>query len=122
MNGTSGTLDFSKDEKQSCIYVGDLTNDTVYAINRENLTQLERFGTGGRQIGQFHWPHTMTVDSEGNVYVGEVDTAGRVQKFMRYGVTGCSGTGSQQVGIFNNYSWPALHRARSRGLQPAFIS
>jgi hypothetical protein len=44
----------------------------------------------------------MSVDSEGNVYVGEVDTAGRVQKFMRYGATGCSGNGTEQVGIFNN--------------------
>ena len=102
VNGTAVSLDFSKDEKQSCLYVADLTNDTVYTINRENLNQLDRFGTGGRQIGQFHWPHGMSVDSEGNVYVGEVDTAGRVQKFMRYGATGCSGIGTEQVGIFNN--------------------
>ncbi len=98
--GTSGALAFSTDPKQSCIYIADLTNDTVYEINRENLQEIDRFGTGGRQSGQFHWPHALSVDSEGNIYTGEVDTAGRVQKFIRYGSTGCSGTGSSEVGKY----------------------
>jgi hypothetical protein len=42
----------------------------------------------------------VSVDSEGNVYTGEVDSAGRVQKFLRYGPVGCSGTGSTQVGVY----------------------
>jgi DNA-binding beta-propeller fold protein YncE len=98
--GTSGTLNFSSDPKQSCAYVADLSNDTVYEINRENFHEMDRFGTGGRQIGQFHWPHVVSVDSAGNVYTGEVDSAGRVQKFLRYGPIGCSGTGSEQVGAY----------------------
>jgi len=98
--GTSGTLDFSSDAKQSCVYVADLSNDTVYLINRDNLQEIDRIGTGGRQIGQFHWPHTISVDSEGNVYTGEVDTAGRVQKFIRYGAAGCSGTGNAAIGSY----------------------
>ena len=98
--GTSGTIDFSNDPNQSCAYVADLSNDTVYEINRQNLRVLDRFGTGGRQIGQFHWPHSLTVDSEGNIYTGEVDTAGRVQRFIRYGANSCSGTGSADVGRY----------------------
>lgn len=98
--GTSGTVDFSTDPKQSCVYVADLSNDTLYEINRENLQEIDRFGTGGRQIGQFHWPHTVSVDSEGNVYTGEVDTAARVQKFIRYGAVGCGGTGSPEIGKY----------------------
>jgi DNA-binding beta-propeller fold protein YncE len=97
-SGTSGTLNFSSDPKQSCAYVADLANDTIYEINRQNFEEIDRFGTGGRQIGQFHWPHVVSVDSDGNVYSGEVDTAGRIQKFIRYGATGCSGTGSAQIG------------------------
>ena len=61
---------------------------------------MDRFGTGGRQIGQFHWPHVVSVDSDGNVYTGEVDSAGRVQKFLRYGPAGCSGTGNGAVGAY----------------------
>jgi DNA-binding beta-propeller fold protein YncE len=98
--GTSGTANFSTDPKQSCLYVADLANDTVYEINRLNFHEMDRFGTGGRQVGQFHWPHVVSVDSEGNVYTGEVDGAGRVQKFIRYGAAGCSGTGNPEVGKY----------------------
>lgn len=31
---------------------------------------------------------------------GEVDGATRTQKFLRYGATGCSGTGSAEVGKY----------------------
>ena len=98
--GTSGTVNFSTDAKQSCMYVADLTNDTVYIINRQNLQELGRFASGGRQAGLLHWPHVVAVDSDGNVYTGEVDGAGRVQKFLRYGPTGCSGTGSAEIGKY----------------------
>jgi DNA-binding beta-propeller fold protein YncE len=99
-DGTSGTVNFSTDAKQTCMYVADLGNDTVYVINRLNLQEMSRFGTGGRQIGDFHWPHVVSVDSEGNVYTGEVDGAGRVQKFLRYGSASCSGTGSAEIGKY----------------------
>jgi DNA-binding beta-propeller fold protein YncE len=98
--GTSGTVNFSTDPKQTCMYIADLGNDALYVINRENLTELSRFGGGGRQAGEFHWPHMVTVDSDGNIYVGEVDGASRVQKFLRYGATGCSGTGNSDVGQY----------------------
>jgi hypothetical protein len=44
---------------------------------------LGHFGHGGRQAGQFHWLHTMAVDSQGNIDTGEVDTGKRIQKFQR---------------------------------------
>jgi hypothetical protein len=100
IGGTSGTVNFSTDSKQSCMYVADLLNDVIYVINRQNLTELSRFGGGGRQAGEFHWPHMVATDSDGNVYVGEVDGAARMQKFLRYGETGCSGTGSADVGKY----------------------
>ena len=39
-SGTSGTATLSTDPEQSCLYVGDLANGTLYIINRENLTSL----------------------------------------------------------------------------------
>ena len=98
--GTSGTVNFSTDSKQSCIYIADLTNDTIYVVNRQNLQELSRFGTGGRQAGELHWPHVVAVDSDGNVYTGEVDGAGRVQKYLRYGSASCGGTGSPDIGKY----------------------
>ena len=101
-SGTSGTLAFSTDPGQSCLYVGDLANGTVYVLNRENLQELDRIGRSGRQVGEFHWVHAVAVDSQGNIYTGEVDTGERIQKFLRYGEnTGCSGTGSTDVGLYN---------------------
>ena len=38
---------------------------------------------------------------QGNIYTGEVDTGQWVQKFLRYGSTSCSGTGSGEVGLYN---------------------
>lgn len=100
IGGTSGSIALSRDPKETCLYVADLTNFTVYVLNRDNLTELGRFGTGGRQAGTFHWPHTLSVDSEGNIYVGEVDGAGRVQKFLTYGGGSCSGTGNPKIGEY----------------------
>src|ERR1700693_3805770 len=76
------------------------SEDTIYIVNRQNLTELGRVGTVGRQAGEFHWPHVVAADGEGNLYAGEVDGAGRVQKFLRYGPTACSGTGSAEVGKY----------------------
>ena len=98
--GTSGTVALSTDRDQSCLFVGDLANDVVYVVNRRNLTELARVGGGGRNAGLFHWPHLMAVDSQGNLYVGEVDGAARAQKFLRFGPLGCSGDGNPKIGAY----------------------
>jgi DNA-binding beta-propeller fold protein YncE len=98
MPGTSVSLNFSKDKGQSCLYVGDNSNMTIYLLNRSNLQELGRLGRSGRDAGQFHWLHQVSLDSHGNIYTAEVDTGKRIQKFVRYGVAGCSGTGSATVG------------------------
>ena len=99
-SGTAGTAALSTDPGQTCVYVGDLANGTLYAIDRENLTELDRIGRPGRQAGEFHWLHALAVDSQGNVYTGEVDSGQRIQKFLRYGSESCSGTGSSDVGLY----------------------
>jgi hypothetical protein len=100
-SGTSGTATLSTDAGQTCLYVGDLANGTLYIVNRENRTELDRIGRAGRQAGEFHWLHALAVDSQGNIYTGEVDTGQRVQKFLRYGAQGCSGTGSAEIGAYS---------------------
>jgi DNA-binding beta-propeller fold protein YncE len=99
-SGTSGSVNFSPDAEQSCMYVSDLSNNVMYVLNRRNLHELDRIGRGGRQIGEFHWVHVVSVDSDGNLYTGEVETAARVQKFLRYGASTCSGSGNPQVGQY----------------------
>lgn len=99
--GTAGTAALSTDPQQTCLYVGDLGNGTLYIVNRENLTELDRIGRPGRQAGEFHWLHVLAVDSSGNIYTGEVDSGQRIQKFQRYGSESCGGTGSSEVGLYS---------------------
>ena len=98
MPGTAVSIAFSPDKAQSCLYVGDNTNQTIYILNRENLHELGRVGHAGRMAGGFHWLHQVGVDSGGDIYTAEVDTGKRLQKFLRYGATGCGGTGFATVG------------------------
>jgi DNA-binding beta-propeller fold protein YncE len=96
--GTAVSMSFSSDKAQSCLYVGDNSNMTVYILNRGNSQELGRLGRSGRMAGEFHWLHQVSVDSKGNLYTAEVDTGKRIQKFLRYGGDVCSGTGSPVVG------------------------
>jgi hypothetical protein len=71
---------------------------TIYILNRRTLEELGRLGRSGKMAGDFFWLHQVSTDSKGDIYTAEVDTAKRVQKFVRYGATGCAGRGSPVVG------------------------
>ena len=43
---------------------------------------IESFGGFGNYDGQFIWPHAVAVAADGTVYVGDVSTGMRVQKFV----------------------------------------
>jgi DNA-binding beta-propeller fold protein YncE len=79
--GSSWDLDFSPDAGQTSVYVSDGTNQRVWILNRQDLQSREFFGRSGRNAGQFHWVHSLAVDSKGNLYTGEVETGKRLQKF-----------------------------------------
>ena len=44
---------------------------------------LASFGSYGKGPGQFIWPHTIAVGPDGALYVGEVATGMRIQKFVK---------------------------------------
>ena len=77
----SFVVGLSPDPEQHWLYLADGTNHKVWILRRSDLEVVGDFGRGGRQIGQFIRPHGMSIDSRGNVYVGEASTGRRVQKF-----------------------------------------
>lgn len=80
-SGSAFVISFSPDPEQRWLYLADGTNHKVWIIERETLEIMGEFGRGGRQLGQFLRPHGMSVDSQGNIYVGEASTGRRIQKF-----------------------------------------
>jgi DNA-binding beta-propeller fold protein YncE len=81
-NGAPWTLSFSNDPQQKYMLVGDGRNNVIWILNRDDGKVAGSFGHNGRNAGQFHWVHQAVVDSQGNLYTGEVDTGKRIQKFI----------------------------------------
>ena len=79
--GSTWGLNFWPDANQSYLLNIDGENNVMRILNRADGKVVSSVGRSGRYAGQFHWVHTVAVDSKGNVYTGEVDNANRVQKF-----------------------------------------
>lgn len=86
-NGAVWDLDFSVDRGQTYLYAADGENNHVWMLQRDSGRVLSRLGRSGRQAGHFHWVHNLAVDSKGNLYTAEVETAKRAQKFVNQGLS-----------------------------------
>ena len=80
-SGSAFVMRLSPDSEQQWLYLADGTNHKVWILRRADLEVVGEFGRGGHQVGQFLRPHGMSVDSRGNLYVGEASTGRRVHKF-----------------------------------------
>jgi sugar lactone lactonase YvrE len=81
--GSVWDIGFSTDPEQKYLFVADGTNNEIHILLRESGREVGAFGRQGRNAGEFHWVHTMAIDSHGNIYTGDVDTGKRVQRFRR---------------------------------------
>lgn len=59
----------------------DGSNSEVRLTDRQSGTVLSQFGRTGPYAGEFRWPHAIAIDALGQVYIGEVSTGKRVQRF-----------------------------------------
>jgi hypothetical protein len=75
------SINFYPPKEQTYLLIADGENNEVRIVLRDNDAIVGHFGRSGRNAGDFHWVHVMSVDSHGNVYTGEVDTAKRIQRF-----------------------------------------
>ena len=77
---------FSRDPQQKYLYVADGMNMKIHVLDRQTLEELNSFGDGGRQPGQFYAVHSVATDSKGNLYTVETYEGKRLQKFTYKGV------------------------------------
>ena len=80
--GSTGGIAFSPDPEQRYLYISDLTNNRIWFLDREDGELLGHMGRMSDAGGQFYGLHMIAVDSEGNIYTGEVQNGERVQRFV----------------------------------------
>jgi hypothetical protein len=85
-DGAVWDIAFSKDPKQTYIYLADGSNEKIHILLRDSLQELTSFGDGGRQPGEFYAVHSIATDSKGNIYTTETYHGQRVQKFVYKGL------------------------------------
>ena len=81
IGGSTGGVAFSPDKEQRTLFISDLTNDTIWFLNRADGKVIGRMGSRGENGGQWFGLHMIAVDSQGNIYTGEVYNGERVQRF-----------------------------------------
>jgi NHL repeat-containing protein len=79
--GSVWDIAFSNDQAQRYLLVADGQNKKVRVVQRDTLTEVGAFGSGGRYPGQFLAVAAVATDAQGNVYTGELHHGKRVQKF-----------------------------------------
>jgi hypothetical protein len=80
--GSVWALGFSHDQAQKYLLVGDGGNCVIHVLDRSNGNEVGKFGHRGYNAGQFNFIQDLAMDSQGNLYTGEVNTIYRVQKFV----------------------------------------
>jgi DNA-binding beta-propeller fold protein YncE len=80
--GSVWDLGLWQDAGQTLLFDADGGNERVHVVRRSDGTVLSGFGSPGRDPGQFHWVHSLAIDSQGDVFTTEVDGGNRVQRFV----------------------------------------
>ena len=72
------------DEEEGVVYIAELDQRvSIWTVAGEKLSEWGR-GVESDTPGEFKkCPHGIWLDSHGDLYVGEVQTDGRLQKFIR---------------------------------------
>ena len=96
--GTAGSawdLRFTNDAMQTYMYDIDGGNEIMHTMDRQTGAIVSDLGGPGHQGGAtFTFLHSNTVDSKGNVYLGETINGRRVQKFTHVECNNGNGKGN----------------------------
>lgn len=76
-------------DRDGSVYVVDGGDQPEILPDRARILKLDpngdvlaSFGAYGQEPGRFTWPHTIAIGPDGAIYVGEVSTGMRLQKFQ----------------------------------------
>jgi DNA-binding beta-propeller fold protein YncE len=83
VGGTPWDIAMSRDPGQTYLFLADGGNHRVHTLRRDSLEVVSTFGRRGRWGGQFESPHSIAIDSRGNLFVAETLDGRRVQKFTQ---------------------------------------
>jgi len=86
-DGSVWEIALSKDPQEKYLYVADGANHRIHVFDRQSMTELYSFGSGGRQPGEWYALHSIATDSKGNIYTTETYRGQRVQKFNYKGIS-----------------------------------
>jgi hypothetical protein len=84
--GSVWDIEFSNDPEQKFVFLVDGINHRVRVLRRSDLIQVSEFGHQGRWAGGFYAAHSIGIDSNSNIYIGETWEGKRVQKFTYKGL------------------------------------
>jgi hypothetical protein len=79
--GTMYKMVISNDPEQKYLFATEAHNSVVWIVERKSGKTLGYFSGKGRLAGQMEFPDSIAIDKGGNIYVGEVDSGKRIQKF-----------------------------------------
>jgi hypothetical protein len=85
-DGAAWDVAFSRDPQQEFFYNPDGQNMRIMTLRRATGDLVRSFGDGGRQPGQFYGPHSVAIDSRGNMYIAETYEGKRLQRFLYKGL------------------------------------
>lgn len=81
--GTGFDVAFSADREQQYFFVPDGSNKKVQIVDRRSMELVGFFGGyGGHGVGEFYHIHSIAIDSDGTVYLGEVNNGRRVLRWV----------------------------------------
>ena len=86
-DGSVWEIALLKDPQEKYLYVADGANHKIHVFDRQSMTELYSFGSGGRQPGEWYALHSIATDSKGNIYTTETYRGQRVQKFNYKGIS-----------------------------------
>ena len=76
-------IELSRDPEQRFLFVVDLGSNRIWILERESGDIVGGIGGSGHLAGEFTFPHTIVIDSRGDLYAAETVGGRRNQKFTR---------------------------------------